>query len=51
MAASIKRTIPADNRQTFFVKHGDILSRAVTMVSILLIALNIFVWVRKRFKK
>jgi apolipoprotein N-acyltransferase len=50
VAASIKRIIPADNRQTFFVKHGDILSRAVTMVSILLIALNICVCVRKKFK-
>ena len=27
-AASIKLAVPVDSRQTFFVKHGDILSRA-----------------------
>lgn len=47
--ASIRQTIPVNNRQTFFVKHGDILSRAVTVISILLVVLNIFAWVRKRF--
>jgi apolipoprotein N-acyltransferase len=48
--SSIKSVVPADDRQTFFVKHGDILSRAVTMISILLIAMNIFVWGRRRLK-
>ena len=38
-ATSIKLTVPTDNRQTFFVRHGDILSRATVAVSILLILL------------
>lgn len=51
VATSIKLTVPIDNRQTFFVKHGDMLSRAATAVAILLIALNIIFWVKNRFKK
>ncbi|HEY6502843.1 MAG TPA: apolipoprotein N-acyltransferase, partial [Chitinophagaceae bacterium] len=50
-AASIKLNVSLNNRQTFFVKYGDILSRAATIISILLIVLNIFVWMKKRFKK
>jgi apolipoprotein N-acyltransferase len=49
--ASIKLTVPVDNRQTFFVKHGDMLSRAATVVSVLLIVLNSVVWIRRRLKK
>ena len=39
--ASIKHTIPVDSRQTFFVRHGDMLSKATIVVSILLILLDI----------
>jgi apolipoprotein N-acyltransferase len=47
-AASIKLAVPVDSRQTFFVKHGDILSRATVIVSILLLVLNISFWIKGR---
>jgi apolipoprotein N-acyltransferase len=47
-AASIKLAVPVDNRQTFFVKQGDMLSRATSVVSILLLVLNIIFWIRKK---
>lgn len=47
-AASIKLAVPVDDRQTFFVKHGDILSRATVIVSILLLILNIGFWIKGR---
>ncbi|HKO82588.1 MAG TPA: apolipoprotein N-acyltransferase [Chitinophagaceae bacterium] len=46
--ASIKLAVPVDNRQTFFVKHGDLLSRATIVVSILLIVMDIIFWIKKR---
>ena len=49
--ASIKMTIPVDSRQTFFVRHGDILSRAATVVAILLLLLTIAVPIFSRIKK
>lgn len=49
--ASIKLSVPADSRQTFFVKHGDILSKAVCIVAALLILLNTGAWARRRFRK
>lgn len=51
IAASIKLAVPVDSRQTFFVKYGDILSRAATVVSILLIVLNVFAWSKKKLKQ
>ena len=49
-AAAIKMNIAAtDNHQTFFVKNGDILSKAATLISILFILLNIASWLRKKF--
>ena len=50
-ATSIKLAIPSDDRQTFFVRHGDVLSRACTAVALLLIALNIISWTIKRFRR
>jgi apolipoprotein N-acyltransferase len=49
--ASIKLTIPIDNRQTFYVKHGDLLSRAAVVVSILLMLLNIVLFLRRKTTK
>lgn len=49
--SSIKMTIPVDGRITFFVKHGDILSRAMVAVSILLLALNFILWIRNKIQK
>ena len=48
---SIKLAVPVDNRQTFFVKHGDMLSRAMAFISILLIIANLLYWIKSRFKK
>lgn len=50
-ATSIKLAVPVDSRQTFYVKHGDLLSRAALVISILLIILNIVLWIRRRFGK
>lgn len=49
--ASIKQAIPVDSRQTFFVKHGDMLSRATIVVSLLLIVLTVVVGIKNRVKK
>ena len=49
-AAAIKLNKPVYNdHQTFFVKHGDILSKIITAISIILILLNIGYWIRKKF--
>jgi apolipoprotein N-acyltransferase len=50
-AASIKLAVPVDSRQTFFVQHGDMLSRACVAVSVLLILLTMAAWIKRRFKK
>lgn len=46
-AAAIKLSIGTANRQTFFVKYGDILSRIMTGLSIILIGLTIFLKLKK----
>jgi apolipoprotein N-acyltransferase len=50
-AASFKLSIPVDNRETLFVKYGDVLSRGMLVVSLLLIAGNIGYWIKRRLKK
>ena len=47
-ATAIKMAIPVDNRQTFFVKNGDILSKGMLAVSLVLLLMNIGYWVRKK---
>jgi apolipoprotein N-acyltransferase len=48
--AAIKLNIPAgDNSKTFFVKHGDILSKIMAVLSILLFGWVITLKVRQRF--
>ncbi|MEP6700655.1 MAG: apolipoprotein N-acyltransferase [Bacteroidota bacterium] len=50
--AAIKLSITPLNGKTFFVKHGDILSKIMVALSILLIAWNIILKIlRKFFKK
>lgn len=48
---AIKFAVPVDDRQTFFVKHGDIISRASLIISILLIAVNVIYWIRKKIRR
>lgn len=52
-ASAIKLSIPAiATKKTFFVRHGDILSRIMVVLSILLLAYSIFLKIRQSiFKK
>ena len=52
-ASAIKLSIPANTtKKTFFVRHGDILSRIMVTLSILLLAYSIFLKIRQsHFKK
>ncbi|MES1218226.1 MAG: apolipoprotein N-acyltransferase, partial [Bacteroidota bacterium] len=48
--AAIKLDIPVSNGyQTFFVRNGDILSKAAVAVSILFLILNLVYWVKRKF--
>jgi apolipoprotein N-acyltransferase len=50
--AAIKLNIPAGaNRKTFFVKHGDILSRIMIVLSVLILGWNISLKVLNKFYK
>ena len=49
-ATAIKLEVPIDNRQTFFVQHGDMLSRVMPAVAILLIIANIAFWIRRKWR-
>jgi len=46
--SAIQLQVPLVQTQTFFVKHGDMLSRAVSVVSVLLLLINIFAWIRRK---
>src|SRR5690606_513288 len=46
--AVIRFNIPTSSKDTFFVRNGDILSPAATVVSLLLVVINIFVRIRNR---
>jgi apolipoprotein N-acyltransferase len=48
---AIKQVIPKNNYQTFFVRHGDLLSRIAIVASVLLVLWSGFVWSRKKFAK
>ena len=48
-AAVIKLAIPVDVRQTFFVQHGDILSRSAVAVCVLLLVLLLIAAISNKF--
>jgi len=48
-ASAIKLDVPINDQKTFFVTHGDILSKIFTVSSILILLLNIGYWVKKKF--
>jgi apolipoprotein N-acyltransferase len=52
-AAAIKLNVPvfSSSKETFFVRQGDILSRVMLILALLLIAGNIILWVLKKFFK
>ena len=51
IATAIKLTIPVDDRQTFYVRHGDILSKIMIALSILLLGWNIGLKILEKFFK
>jgi len=50
-AASIKLTVPVSTQQTFYVKHGDVLSHLIRVIAALFVCINIISWIRRRFLK
>lgn len=49
--ASIKMNIEPLQKQTFFVQHGDYISRIFNIASIIFLLLLLFVWLKQRFIK
>jgi apolipoprotein N-acyltransferase len=47
--AAIKLSVPQTNSKTFFVRHGDILSKIMVALSILLIGWTVTLKIRSRF--
>jgi len=45
-ATSIKLAIPVDNRQTFFVRYGDLLSRTAAILSGLILVVTLITWIK-----
>ena len=50
-ATHIKMSIPLNSKKTFFVNHGDIISRAMVIISGLLIAWTLGTVIRNKFFK
>jgi apolipoprotein N-acyltransferase len=50
-AAAIKMAIPQSDTLTFYVKHGDILSKIAGFATIILLAISTVKWIRDRFFK
>lgn len=48
---AIKLAVPVNSRETFFVKHGDILSKALSFVAAILLVLNVAVWIKKKLAR
>ncbi len=48
-AAAIKLPVPVSTEQTFYVQHGDILSKAMRVIAALLVAVIIISWVKRKF--
>jgi apolipoprotein N-acyltransferase len=47
-AAAIKLNVPVSNTKTFFVREGDIISRAMIVLSVLFIAWILGLWIKTR---
>lgn len=48
-ASSIKLNIPVDDRLTFFVRYGDLLSRICAVLSGVILLVTVGAWVKGRF--
>ncbi len=50
-ASAIKLNVPVNDRQTFFVKHGDLFSKFMAIVSLLLLLTTFGSWLQNKFLK
>ncbi|MFT3702930.1 MAG: apolipoprotein N-acyltransferase [Agriterribacter sp.] len=48
-ATAIRMPIPVSTEETFYVQHGDMLSKAMCVIAALLIAAIIVSWVKRKF--
>jgi apolipoprotein N-acyltransferase len=48
-AASIKMNVPVNDSLTFYVKHGDVLSKTMGLLSLFLLISTMAIFIRKRF--
>jgi apolipoprotein N-acyltransferase len=48
---SIKMDIPTNSQQTFFVKHGDLISRIAILAAILIIIWNIWTIIKRKMNR
>lgn len=50
-ATVMKYNIPISNYKTFYVKHGDYLYKMASVIAVLMITWNLFLWMKKKFNK
>ena len=48
--SAVKLNMPVNDVKTFYVKYGDLLSKGITIVSLLLIILTFILWIKKKLK-
>ncbi len=49
-ASAIKLNVPVSDKKTFFVKHGDVLSKSFAAISLLLLISTFAVSIKRRFR-
>jgi len=50
-ATAIKFSVPISEGLSFFVQHGDILSRCILLATLILVIWNIFIILKKKFRR
>jgi len=48
--SAVKLNMPVNDVKTFYVKYGDLLSKGITIISLLLIILTFILWIKKKLK-
>jgi len=48
--AAIKMNVPFSDHKTFYVIYGDLISKAATVISILLLLTSLVIWIKKKLK-
>ncbi|HZG24886.1 MAG TPA: apolipoprotein N-acyltransferase, partial [Chitinophagaceae bacterium] len=51
IAASIRFQVPQQERQTFYVMYGDIISRSAIIISVIILILSPSLWLRNKFQQ